>query len=71
MAIIIKPPTPFAHLLSIPSIFLAGSIAMGQAEPWQASVEAALHDCVGLILNPRRDGGACPAIRGNDLRPLW
>lgn len=55
MAIIIKPPTPFAHLLSIPSIFLAGSIAMGQAEPWQASVEAALHDCVGLILNPRRD----------------
>jgi hypothetical protein len=55
MAIIVKPPQPFTHLLHLPSLFLAGSIAQGQAEPWQAVVEAALAERELLILNPRRD----------------
>src|SRR5262249_36169760 len=55
MALILKPPTP----LSIPhgkrSVFLAGSIEMGQAEQWQAALENALADLDIVILNPRRD----------------
>jgi len=37
------------------SVFLAGSIDMGAAEPWQAEVERALGDANVLLLNPRRD----------------
>jgi hypothetical protein len=55
MALILKPPAP----LSIPhgkrSVFLAGSIEMGQAEQWQAALENALADLDIVILNPRRD----------------
>ena len=36
------------------SVFLAGSIEMGQAEPWQSEVEHALRDLDVVILNPRR-----------------
>jgi hypothetical protein len=37
------------------TLFLAGSIAMGNAEPWQSKVVAALADVAGLmIFNPRR-----------------
>lgn len=38
-----------------PIIFLAGSIAMGMAEPWQAYVVDALDGLDCLVLNPRRD----------------
>jgi hypothetical protein len=37
------------------SVFFAGSIAMGRAEPWQAAVEQALRDLPITILNPRRE----------------
>jgi hypothetical protein len=37
------------------SIFLAGSIEMGRAEPWQSGVAHALRDLDVVILNPRRD----------------
>ena len=37
------------------SVFLGGSIEMGQAEPWQTDVEAALRGTDMTILNPRRD----------------
>jgi hypothetical protein len=37
------------------SVFLAGSIEMGRAEPWQADVERVLADEEVVILNPRRD----------------
>ena len=37
------------------SVFLAGSIEMGTAEPWQATVEKALADLPVVILNPRRE----------------
>jgi hypothetical protein len=54
MAVILKPPVPL-DLAGRRSIFLAGSIEMGRAEPWQAQVEAALSDLDVVILNPRRD----------------
>jgi hypothetical protein len=55
MARSIKPPTPLPDTLAAPNVFLAGSIALGQAEPWQAEVERALADLPIIILNPRRD----------------
>ncbi len=54
MAVILKPPSPL-DLAGRHSVFLAGSIEMGLAEPWQARVEAALSDLDVVILNPRRD----------------
>jgi len=53
---IIKAP----HSYNIPqgqlSVFLAGSIEMGTAEPWQQRIEAAFaNDDRVLLLNPRRD----------------
>lgn len=55
MARILKPPSPLILPDGERSVFLAGSIEMGQAEPWQASVEASLADLPVTILNPRRD----------------
>jgi hypothetical protein len=55
MARTLKPPAPLGDLSFAASIFLAGSIDMGRAAPWQAEVEQALADTPALILNPRRD----------------
>jgi hypothetical protein len=55
MATIIKPPTPLVLPAGQPSLFLAGSIAQGTAQAWQAEVEHALADLAVTILNPRRD----------------
>lgn len=55
MARVLKPPAPLDLAADEPSVFLAGSIEMGRAEPWQAAVEAALADLPVTILNPRRD----------------
>jgi hypothetical protein len=55
MARIIKPPTPIVLDARTASVFLAGSIEMGQAEDWQAVVEQALDDLDVTVLNPRRD----------------
>jgi Nucleoside 2-deoxyribosyltransferase like len=54
MARILKPPTPLPMTLGR-SVFLAGSIEMGQAERWQTLLEEALDDLDVLVLNPRRD----------------
>lgn len=55
MAIVIKPAMPIPATTAT-VVFLAGSIEMGRAEPWQARVEEALADRPNLIvLNPRRD----------------
>jgi hypothetical protein len=51
---ILKPPTPIV-LDGRPSVFLAGSFEMGQADDWQAAFERALEDLDVVILNPRRD----------------
>jgi hypothetical protein len=55
MARTLKPPAPLSAESFAASVFLAGSIDMGRAEPWQAEVELALVDTPALILNPRRD----------------
>jgi hypothetical protein len=55
MARVLKPPAPIVLDGHVPSVFLAGSIEMGQAEDWQARMAEALHDLDVIILNPRRD----------------
>jgi hypothetical protein len=55
MAHIIKPPTPISLRPGHRSVFLAGSIEMGQAEAWQAEFERAFAEDDFTILNPRRD----------------
>ena len=55
MATVIKAPHKYDPLLKY-TIFLAGSIDMGQARNWQQEVEDALADLDVIILNPRRDG---------------
>lgn len=55
MARIIKPPHPIDLQPGEPSLFLAGSIAMGKAVDWQAMVSEALLDLPLCLLNPRRD----------------
>ena len=55
MAQVIKPPAPLPLAPGPPSIFLAGSIEMGQAEEWQGVFERGLADLDVVILNPRRD----------------
>jgi hypothetical protein len=52
---ILKPPTPLPPELSAPSVFLAGSIALGAAADWQSEVTDQLRDLDAVILNPRRD----------------
>ena len=55
MSRVLKPPAPLALTAGERSVFLAGSIEMGRAEPWQADVERALSDLPIAVLNPRRD----------------
>jgi hypothetical protein len=55
MARIIKPPAPIEIPHGKASIFLGGSIEMGQAEDWQMVVERGMADLDVVVLNPRRD----------------
>ena len=55
MAQVLKPPAPLDFDPSRPSVFLAGSIEMGQAEDWQARFQESLRSADITILNPRRD----------------
>jgi hypothetical protein len=55
MARVIKAPAPLDIEPGVASVFLAGSIEMGQAEDWQGVVGRALADVPAVILNPRRD----------------
>jgi hypothetical protein len=52
---VLKPPTPFDIGPDEKSVFLAGSIDMGEAADWQAEMTRALADSPLAILNPRRD----------------
>jgi hypothetical protein len=54
MAQIFRPPEPLTFPSGVPSVFLAGSIDMGTAEPWQTEVEVALAERALTIFNPRR-----------------
>jgi hypothetical protein len=55
MARVLKPPAPLLLDGRTPSVFLAGSIEMGQAEDWQTQLERTLADLDIIVLNPRRD----------------
>jgi hypothetical protein len=55
MARVLKPPAPLDLAPGERSVFLAGSIEMGAAGPWQAAVERALAADLVTVLNPRRD----------------
>ncbi|MGL6073117.1 MAG: nucleoside 2-deoxyribosyltransferase domain-containing protein [Fimbriiglobus sp.] len=50
-----KPPMPFVLGPGERSVFLAGSIEMGLAEPWQDELTESLRDLDVAILNPRRE----------------
>jgi hypothetical protein len=56
MPLVLKPPAPLDWLPGHFSVFLAGSIEMGHAPPWQREVAAALSGLGDLVLlDPRRD----------------
>lgn len=54
MAQTLLPPSPLPEVFAAPAIFLAGSIAQGQAALWQDHLIAALADLDVWVLNPRR-----------------
>jgi hypothetical protein len=51
---IVKPPSSLADLVH-PFVFLAGSIELGNASPWQDDIDAAVVGVDGTLLNPRRE----------------
>ncbi|WP_394843338.1 nucleoside 2-deoxyribosyltransferase domain-containing protein [Pendulispora brunnea] len=55
MSLLLKPPAPLSFDRTLPSVFLAGSIEMGQADDWQRQLEIGLEDTPAVVLNPRRD----------------
>lgn len=55
MALVVKPPEPLLVQPGTRAVFLAGSIEMGAAAPWQAEVAVALADAPVTLWNPRRD----------------
>jgi hypothetical protein len=55
MALVVKPPAPLQKAPGTIAVFLAGSIEMGAAGPWQAAIEAALADAPVTLWNPRRE----------------
>ena len=52
---VVKPPNSLTDIDFSRAVFLAGSIDMGSAENWQASIATALQDTDLTLLNPRRD----------------
>lgn len=54
-AIEIQSPKEFKKKAGYTSVFLAGSIEMGEAEDWQKEIIDSLKDENVLFLNPRRD----------------
>ena len=52
MIVVVSPAVPPPGLR--PSLFLAGAIDEGRAEPWQDEVIEQLRDLDGVVLNPRR-----------------
>jgi len=55
MVRVLKAPAPLLLDGRTPSVFVAGSIEMGQAEDWQVRLERALAGHDVILLNPRRD----------------
>lgn len=55
MPLVVKPPSPLRTTPGTLAVFLAGSIEMGAAGPWQADLEVALAAAPVTLWNPRRD----------------
>jgi hypothetical protein len=55
MPLVVKPPSPIVRTPGTLALFLAGSIEMGAAPPWQDAVAAALPGARVTIWNPRRE----------------
>lgn len=55
MVTVVKAPEDYRKHLIKPSVFLAGSIDMGEAVDWQQAVTDAIDHLDVLVLNPRRD----------------
>jgi len=53
--LVVKPPSPLRTTPGTLAVFLAGSIEMGAAGPWQADLEVALAAAPVTLWNPRRD----------------
>lgn len=51
----VKAPSPISTNTSARSLFLAGTIDMGNSKDWQAEAVAELSDHFVIIFNPRRD----------------
>ena len=51
---VLEPPQPLDVADDERSVFLAGSIDLGNAIDWQAEIIAALADQAGVVFNPRR-----------------
>lgn len=58
---VFKPPAPFDVPEGARVVFLAGSIAMGEADDWQTRLTYELAHLEVFVLNPRRD----------DWDPTW
>lgn len=54
MSLVVTAPDAVPANAPRPWIFLAGSIELGRAEPWQERIIAALSDRTPTVLNPRR-----------------
>ncbi|MDB5313116.1 MAG: hypothetical protein JWO38_7318 [Gemmataceae bacterium] len=70
MAQVLKPPVPLSFDDTVPSVFLAGSIEMGEAEDWQTHVGHGLRDLDVVILNPRRDEWDASWVQSIDNPPF-
>jgi hypothetical protein len=55
MTLVVKPPDPLHRAAGTFAVFLAGSIEMGAAAPWQDEIAAALAGAPVTLWNPRRE----------------
>jgi hypothetical protein len=56
MAVVVKPTDNLPDITGQLSIFLAGSIEMGNCDDWQSTIQGLLNDDDVIIYNPRREG---------------
>jgi hypothetical protein len=54
MPLVVKAPDPLRKAPGTIAVFLAGSIEMGAAGPWQDEIEASLAGAAVTLWNPRR-----------------
>lgn len=67
MSRVINAPDPIPPMLAETTIFLAGSIDDGAAEPWQAEFIASFKSDDVVLLNPRREKWAATIVQRADV----